>query len=573
MYKFLVLVSIFGIFISCKTVETTTIIEPPTLSKKEISIIESELVDMKRDLLYNKVDLAKVHLKRIFDIDSTHPVALYEKAKIELQDKNLQQAYNDIDQAIERDPKNYLFYKFRINMAQQLGQIQLVNRLYNELLALTPDDQELWFHAADYYLSSKQYKNALSLISDYEKKFGINDQILLNKYKLRVQLKELKELEKDLKTYRELYPNNPKVLELSGNFYLAKNDIVKGLEFYKKLLTITPDNPEALLALADYYRTNLDMKKSYSYIEKLMSSASFPIEGKIEVLFNFIQISQQDPQLEIYANDLITSLKAQYPNNSEVRLLYGNILAQQSKFEDAQKEFELSLDAQPNNLNAWIQLIIIDNELKSNESIIKHASKAIEYFPNQAELYYYKGLANMLLENYSESVIDLEFGNKITGKADPLKYQFLYLIGESYYNLDSIDLAFKYFDEALQINPNEISLLNNYAYYLSVLDKDLDKAENMSLKTIKEEPNNSTYLDTYAWILFQKEEYDKALTYIEKAVVKGGSSSSVIMEHYGDILYKLGKKEEALQIWKEAAKLKDPTDKLLLKVDEKKYVE
>ena len=565
----IVLIGLFG----CKSVEEIRSIPQPDLSQKELAAIESEIIDFKRALLYEKVDDAKSHLNRIFQIDSTHPIALYERAKLELLAKDFQKAYSDIDKAIQRQPDNYLFYKFRLNVAVELGNTELVDKLFNELLGLTPEDQELWFYAADYYLSTKQYKRAFTLITNYEEKFGINDQILVNKYKLRVQLNELKELEKDLKNYRELYPNNPKILELSGNFYLAKKDIEKGLIYYKKLLTISPDYPEALLALADYYRSNMEMKKSYDYIEKLMRSELFPIEGKIEVLFNFIQISQQDPQLEYYTNQLIMILKTDYPNNSEVQLLYGNVLAQQKKFKESQGEFIKALTTTPNNLNAWIQLIIIDNELNSNESIIEHAGKAIEYFPNQAELYYYRGLAYMLTEDYKSSVVDLEFGNKITGKADPLKYQFLYLIGEGYYNLDSIQLAFNYFDKALDIDPNEISLLNNYAYYLSEHDMELEKAENMSLKTIKEEPNNSTYLDTYAWILFKKKEYDKALTYIEKAVVKGGSNSSVIMEHYGDILYKVGKKDEALQIWKEAAKLSDPTELLLKKVEKETYVE
>jgi tetratricopeptide (TPR) repeat protein len=573
MRKYILGFYILLFFFSCKSVEKTLETPKPNLTNKEVAIIEGEIIDFKRDLLYDKVDEAMVHLIRILQIDSTHPTALYEKAKIELVQKNFKEAYKDISTAIERKPNKYLFYKFRISVAIELGDIELINKHFDELLTLTPDDQELWFQAADYYLTSKQYKKAFTLISNYESKFGINDQILVNKYKLRVQLNEIKELEKDLKNYREQYPNNPKVLELSGNFYLAKNDIEKGLIYYKQLLTISPDYPEALLALADYYRSNMQMKKSYDYIEKLMQSELFPVEGKIEVLFNFIQISQQDPQLEFYTNQLIKILKTDYPNNSEVQLLYGNVLAQSKKFKEAQQEFLKALTSKPNNLNAWIQLIIIDNELNSNESIIEHAGKAIEYFPNQAELYYYRGLAYMLTENYEASVKDLEFGNKITGKTDPLKYQFLYLIGEGYYNLDSIQLAFDFFDKALAIDPNEISLLNNYAYYLSVNNMELEKAENMSLKTIKEEPNNSTYLDTYAWILFKKKEYEKALVYIEKAVVKGGSNSSVIMEHYGDILYKVGKKEEAVQIWKEAAKLDNPSDELLLKVEKETYAE
>ena len=458
-------------------------------------------------------------------------------------------------------------------VSQAKGDIKQTNAFYDELLAKYEDDQKLWFNAAEYFLKSQQYERALILLENYENKFGFNNQILINKYKLLIQLEEFKKLEKSLKTYNQEYPENTKVLELLGEFYFSTNKIDKGVETYNELLTIEPENTVALLSMADYYRANNQYGKSFDYIEKVINGSDLDVNRKIEVLVNFMKISKQDPKLSYYSSRLVKSLKSQYSNNSEVQLLNANLLVQEEKFEEAQNEYEKALESKPDNLSAWVQLIMIDNELQHNKKIIEHATKALEYFPNQADLYYYRGISNMLLENYQKAKDDLEFGNKITGKNDPLKFQFLYFLGETYYNLDSIETAFNNFDQALDINPNEISLLNNYAYYLSEHEMNLSQAKEMSLKTIKQEPNNSTYLDTYAWILFKMEKYSDALKYIEKAVLNGGSNSSVIMEHYGDILFKLGNKEEAITAWEEAKLLPDPTDTLIKKVEKQTYVE
>ncbi len=573
MKYFVIILSIFLIFISCHTQKSITQLPEPVLDDEEVRKIESNLLDYKRNMLYDQKKEAFKHLNQIFAIDSTHPVGHYERAKYYFQNEKYDSAFHDINVAIKRDLDNFIYKEFRLMVAQSAGDMQKTNKYYQNLLSENPDNQKLWFNAAEFYLKTQQYKRALDLLENYEDKFGFNNQILVNKFKLLHQLDELKKLEKELVNYSKKYPENVKVLELLGEFYFKTDRVDKGVNTYNKLLTIDQDNTVALLSMADYYRSNNLYDKSFNYVERVISSQDLDVNRKIEVLVSFMQISKQDPKLAYYFSRLVKSLKDQYGNNSEVQLLYANLLVREEKLEQAQEEYQKALSSSPDNLNAWVQLIMVDNELEQNSAIIKHTTKALEYFPNQSELYYYRGIAYMILEKYEMAKNDLEFGNKITGKNDPLKFQFLYFLGETYYSLDSVEVAFNKFDKALEINPNEISLLNNYAYYLSEHNMELNKAEDMSLKTIKQEPTNSTYLDTYAWILFKQENYSKALTYIEKALLNGGSSSSVIMEHYGDILYKLGKEKEALTAWEEAKLLPDPTQKLLEKVENRTYVE
>lgn len=572
MHKILFLILIVSIF-SCSTKKA--VVKQPIihLSAKQISEIETSLVEFKRLMLYDKSDEAIAVLDKVFAIDSTNSVAFYEKAKVYFQNKNYDDALSNIQLALISDSKKEIYRLFEIAVLKSLNDINAVSNAYTSLLEDFSTKEEYWFEAMDFYLSSKQFEKALEVLEYYESIFGYSDAIAINKFKLYLQLGKGSKLEKILINYHTQFPTNTIVLQLLGDYYLHKRDVSKAIDYYKQVLAYDSESYEALLALADYYHRSGDLKQSFHYIEQVINLQQVAVENKITILLQFMDIAKEDPQFNYYFKSITVNLRQQYPSNPDVQLLYGNILGGERKYEEAQKEFETALTERPDNLQAWIQLIMIDNELKNNDKIIEHSSAAIEYFPNQLELYYYRGLAFYLKEDFENALKDFAFGNKITGKNDPLKFHFLYFIGESYYNLKNHVEAFSYFDKALEINPNETSLLNNYAYYLSVLGLELEKAKEMSLKSIKEEPNSSTFLDTYAWILFRMKDYSNALIYIERAILNGGSSSSVVMEHYGDILYKLGKTDEAITVWKEALDLPDSTESLKIKNETKTYFE
>ncbi len=95
----------------------------------------------------------------------------------------------------------------------------------------------------------------------------------------------------------------------------------------------------------------------------------------------------------------------------------------------------------------------------------------------------------------------------------------------------------------------------------------------MSFKCNELEPNNGTYQDTYAWVLYELKEYDEAKEWLLKALLNGSEKSPVVVEHYGDILYVLGEVEEAVNQWKKAKELGGSSKFLNQKIEEKKLYE
>src|SRR5690606_15266341 len=128
------------------------------------------------------------------------------------------------------------------------------------------------------------------------------------------------------------------------------------------------------------------------------------------------------------------------------------------------------------------------------------------------------------------------------------------VLGGNYNSLEMFAESDVAYSEALGIDSMNVFVLNNYAYYLSLRNEKLDKAEAMSLKSIELQPNEATYEDTYAWILFKLERYDEALVWIKNAISNTELPSATLLDHFGDILFMNGEEKEALKQWKKADK-------------------
>jgi tetratricopeptide (TPR) repeat protein len=202
-----------------------------------------------------------------------------------------------------------------------------------------------------------------------------------------------------------------------------------------------------------------------------------------------------------------------------------------------------------------------------------HASEAVKLFPNQSFIYFFKGFGAFQLKKYNEAVDALSFGVKLITEKDDTYRDFLTFLGEAYYQTGEKEKAYKTFDKLLKIDSENIMVLNNYAYYLSLDNKNLEKAAQMSKKTIEKEPENSKYLDTYAWIVYKQKKYSEALIYIEKAIVTGENISDVVLEHYGDILYKNKDVNKALIQWKKAKVKGEGSGNLDKKINDKGFTD
>lgn len=214
---------------------------------------------------------------------------------------------------------------------------------------------------------------------------------------------------------------------------------------------------------------------------------------------------------------------------------------------------------------------MIDLEQNEVKEAIEHSDEALELYPNQAFLYYLNGTANLMQKNHEDAVFALEQGLKLSSKNEELQEILYGQLGDAYNGIKEYSKSDQAYESALELNPENDHVLNNYSYFLSLRKEKLDLAKKMSAQLVKNNPSSSTYLDTYAWVLYQMGEYDQALKYIEMAVKE--EASGTIIEHYGDILYKLGDIEKAVKQWQKAKGMDETSDLIDKKIADRKLYE
>ena len=278
------------------------------------------------------------------------------------------------------------------------------------------------------------------------------------------------------------------------------------------------------------------------------------IDGDVKMLYEAgVKMSMDDPQIP---------------------MLYSQYLLSKNMEQEAVPVLEQVVDLDPTNKAARLMLVSAAVKKEDYKQIIKVCEPGIEATPDALELYYYLAIAYHQAEQ-GDSVLSvcnraLEHITPDTRKE--VISDFYSIMGDIYHTKKQMTEAYAAYDSALVYNPSNIGALNNYAYYLSVERRDLDKAEEMSYKTVKAEPNNSTYLDTYAWILFEKGNYAEARIYIDNAMKNDGEKSDVIVEHCGDIYFMTGDVEGALKYWKKALEMGSESKTLKQKIEKKKYI-
>ena len=232
-----------------------------------------------------------------------------------------------------------------------------------------------------------------------------------------------------------------------------------------------------------------------------------------------------------------------------------------------------SLNKDQSQFLVWSQVLLLESEQENWDSVYTTSTQALEFFPSQPTLFYFKGLAAIQLKKYKEAIQVLEEGQDFVIDNDGLLGQFYTYLADANHNLEQHESSDQYFEKALKLNPNDDLVLNNYSYYLSLRGENLERAAEMSRQVVDRHPESATYLDTYAWVLYKKGDFAGAKEWMEKAMSYGGDAESTLVEHYGDILFKLGDSEGAMKYWRKAQKMGGASDLIDKKIDNKNLYE
>ncbi|MFA6403565.1 MAG: tetratricopeptide repeat protein [Salinivirgaceae bacterium] len=564
------------LFASCSTqnmVSTKEKNSEQVLSEEQLFKFKYEFFEANKLQMLGDYDLAISKFNNCLLIDSTSAVVYYKLASIYIEKKDFVLAEKYAEKAILYNDSNIWYYYLAGNLYSQNNEYKKAINVFRRLIALSPNEMDFYLNLSDTYLKQKDYTNALKVYDEIDDSFGISEVISMQKLSIYYSLNKKTEALKELQKLSNAFENEPKYERLIADFYLNNNEIVKAKSIYNALIAINNNDGYSHIGLAECYRTEGLFDNSIKEIKLAFQSDEVTRDVKFNLLITFLKNVGSNKDQQIIAYELTEILVKLYPDDPDINTLYADLLLQNSLLKEAKDHLLSVLKVRKDKYEVWEQIILIENELKDWNSLYTISSEALNYFPNQSLLYFFKGFSAFQLEMYVESMNSFEFGYKLITKEDPLKNDYLSFLGEAYHKNNFKEKAYKCFDELILIDPDNHGVKNNYAYYLSIDKLELEKAEQMSKSTILKEPNNATYLDTYAWILFQMKRYVESLKYISIAIANDSSLSAVIIEHYGDILYFNNNIDEAVIQWEKAKSMGNGSGFLNEKILNKKYIE
>ena len=566
---------------SVRTAKTTAKADGASLMKETLLSAEQQrkydyfFLEAMRMKGKNEYDAAFGLLQHCLDINPTASSALYEISQYYMFLRQVPQGQVALEQAVAFAPDNYWYSQGLVSLYQQQNELDKAAALLEKMVTRFPSKQDPLFSLLDIYSRQEKYNDVISTLNRLEKRLGKNEQLSMEKFRIYLQMKDDKKAFQEIESLVQDYPMDMRYQVILGDVYLQNGKKQEAYDAYQKVLAVEPDNPMALFSMASYYEQTGQKELYQQQLDTLLLNKKVTSDTKISVMRQVIAENEQSSakdSTQVIA--LFDRMMKQDMDDPQIPMLYSQYLLSKNMEQEAVPVLEQVVDLDPTNKAARLMLVSAAVKKEDYKQIIKVCEPGIEATPDALELYYYLAIAYHQAEQ-GDSVLSvcnraLEHITPDTRKE--VISDFYSIMGDIYHTKKQMTEAYAAYDSALVYNSSNIGALNNYAYYLSVERRDLDKAEEMSYKTVKAEPNNSTYLDTYAWILFEKGNYAEARIYIDNAMKNDGEKSDVIVEHCGDIYFMTGDAEGALKYWKKALEMGSESKTLKQKIEKKKYI-
>ncbi len=492
--------------------------------------------------------------------------AMSEISKINKISKNYGVAIKYAESAIKSNSENKWYQIDLARLYIVTNDNQKAVDVYEGLYRKYKNDLDIKYKLATLYTHVKNFKKAVEIYNELEARVGVNENLSITKQQLYLQIGNKTKAYEEIKKLIKHYPNEARYYGIIAEMYTNDNLFTKAEENYRKLFDIDSTSTIGQLSVIDFYRKKMDYENTFKVLKKVIGNKEIDYNHKVLIIVSMLNNQSEFSICNQELKEHITLLKELYPKEKDGYTLYADYLIKMNLFEEARAEIEYILENFEGNVVLWEQLLSIYSFNSNYEKLYEKSKTAIDSFPEHTIFYLYRGISATQQKKIDEGIDILKEGLKNINNNKELELDFYTYLGEAYYQKDDYKKSDYYFDLVLKSEPENLYVINNYSYYLSLREEKLEYAESISKKTIRVEPANSTYLDTYAWILFKLRKYNDALIYIKLAYENGGNSSPVIVEHYGDIQYMVGNKKEAIKMWQLSVEIGNKSEELAKKI-------
>lgn len=523
---------------------------------------------------YNEnYDVAAEYFEKALEAFPEDHASMYELSSLYATKGLHEKGFDMIKKAVELDSTNK-WYKIRLaDFYKQNNEYEAFIVIYDELIEQEPNNLEYLEVYIDALLHLGKYEQVTEKLDIYEDNIGINEYISLQKVEIYNFIGRNDKALAEMERLSNAYPYDTRFLSMLAETYMQNRRDKDAFKIYLKIKQLNPEDAYINISLMEYYQKQGEIDKAFEEFILSIKNKNLDYNTKSQI-YEF-WFSEKDGTKENTIKEAKAAGEAfieAHPDKEIGYYIIGTVHFNGKKYELAQKYYLDAIARDSSSFMAWYQLTFTDAELNNVEALYKHTSTAMRFYPEQPIFYMFNGLSLIDMKRYEEAVKILEKGRFMSADKE-LTSSFDTYIADIYHELGEKEKMYRQYDKVLKNDPENVYVLNNYAYFLSLDGERLDEALKMSAITIEKEPKNVTYLDTYAWVLYKMGRYKDAKKWMEKVFSYDKNPQGINYEHYGDILYRLGDTKNAVQNWKKAKRIGNTSEFIDKKIKDEKIYE
>jgi len=547
-----------------------------SLSKKEVKAQELAanasrfFIEGEKALVLGDFEKAFRYLEKAREFAPEEPAISYKLAEVLLKNSQAEKALPYALKAAAGDPENLYYALLVAEIYTSLKQPLLAASLLEKLTTGSTKNQQYNLELASIYLNANEFDKALVALDRAEAYYGVREAFNFQKQRIYLRKDQLGKAVEEGEKLIASFPGNPNYVLSLVEILFNNAKLDQAIQLVRAEITKYPNQPELQLAAYSLYLEKGQIAQANAFLLEAIASPDLAPASKAGAFQGVLQEMKTEERnklldkLELLLNEL-------HPEDPTVLEAIGNRRKADNKLGEALVLYKKSLALQPKNEKLLEEVIVNSFDAGDNYAeVARYTGIAIDEFPESAEFWFYEGVILSGQKKDSLAVQALETALRLNEEKNPQLAQVAYsTLGNSQYELGDQVAAFQNFEKALALNPTDEQVLNNYAYFLALAGQELEKALDMAQRVVKKHPKNATYLDTLAWVLYQLKRYSEAALHLDEAIKIEKTPSGVLMEHYGDVLFRLGKVEEAVGWWKKAKESPEGSDSLAQKINDR----
>lgn len=536
-------------------------------------LIGETYADAAKEKILGNYESSEKLFQKTLDLDPNNAAANYELGNIYSIQEKQQLALEQYETAVKNDKSNFWFRLSYATALMNLGQSNNAIEEFKYLIEKEPKRIELKYELAQLLLNNGKKADGLEVINQIEEELGVTEEVSFLKQRVHLSNNDVDAAAAEIQKLIDTYPNEIDYYGALADTYALNGRKDEALKIYEKMQQLDSTNYKLQFSMAEFYRQEGENKKYIETLGKAFLNPEMNIDEKIKYFLTFYDADSRNREQKQEGIDLCQKIALAHPENAKSFALLADFQYFDKQITAAKRSYIKTISLDSSRFPVWNQLIYIYANQGDTAQLVGYSKRAIDLFPNQPTVYLTYGIG-LSQQGKNENAIEyLELGKDLVLDNPSMKSQFYSSLGDAYHAIDNNVESDNNYDEALSIDPKNIIVLNNYSYYLSLRNKNLEKAKTMSAKSNNLAPNQPSFQDTYAWILFQLKEYKKAKIWINKAIDSSSQPSGELLEHKGDILFHLGEVETAVEFWEKAKKTGGASKTIDKKITDKAYYE